>query len=95
MEDILVLLIVVQAVLMAIGYFALARQIKSTRTRLSWLGGLAAAIPILGLVIGILPGGISTEELIIFFEFYIYSIIANAVIGVIVEAVEHLFLGGR
>mgnify|MGYP001580779293 CR=1 FL=1 len=95
MEDILVLLIVVQAVLMAIGYFALARQIKSTRTRLSWLGGLAAAIPILGLVIGILPGGISTEELIIFFEFYIYSIIANAVIGVILEAVEHLFLGGR
>lgn len=95
MEGLLIFLIILQAVLMGIGYFALARQIHSTRKRLEVLGGMAALIPVLGLVFAILPGGITTDELVVFFEFYIYSLIANAITGGIVEVIEHAFTGGR
>jgi len=95
METILVALIILQAVLMFIGYLALARQVGSTRKRLEVLGSIAALLPLLGLIFAILPSGVATNELLAFIEFYIYSIIANAVIGGIAELIENVLPGRK
>jgi len=94
MEDILILLMIIQAIFMVFGYFALVKQIKSTKKRMSTLLGLITLIPIIGFVFGILPSGITAEEITTFLIFYFYSIIANSITCTIVEAVEHL-LGGK
>lgn len=95
MENILIFLIIFQALLVGIGYFALARQIHSTRRRLEVLGVMTLTIPLLGLLLKFLPGGINTEEFLLFIRFYVYSVIANGITGTVVEVIEHALLGGR
>ncbi len=95
MKDILIFLIIFQAVLMGVGYFALARQIHSTRKRLGVFGGMVVLIPFLGLIFAILPGGITTNELLAFIKFYSYSTIANAITGGIAELIENVLFGRK
>ena len=95
MEGILIFLITLQAVMMGVGYFALARQIRSTRKRIEVLAGMALVLPLLGLLLKFLPSGITNEEFVLFIEFYVYSAIANGITGTIVEFVERAFLGGK
>ncbi|MFH1472698.1 MAG: hypothetical protein ABIF85_07445 [Nanoarchaeota archaeon] len=95
MEELLILLIVIQAVFMVISYYALARQIRSTRKRLATLGESAAIIPIFGIIVAILSNGINAEELAVVFNFYAYGVATNGIMGVIVEIIDYNLLGGR
>lgn len=97
MDNIIIILIILQAVFTWIGYFGLAKSIKSERKRLETLGGLIAVMPFLAYSLPLLAKGfnINGEDVSNFFTFYVYSSIANALNGLIIKIVERTFLAKK
>lgn len=93
MEEVIIILIVVQALFMAIGSYALAKEIKDTRKRLEAVSVIAFVLPLAVYEINIASKfPMAINDLVNFFEFYIYSLIANAISGAIVQMFEGLLV---
>ncbi len=93
MNEMIISLIIVQAILVAVGYAALANEIRDTRRRIEVLAALVFVMPLLIYALKIISNlPISDENVLVFFEFYVYSVIGNSISGAIVRMVESILL---
>ncbi|MBU0460635.1 MAG: hypothetical protein KJ771_07560 [Nanoarchaeota archaeon] len=91
MIEIIIALIIFQAMAIALGYFGLARQIHSTKKRLSVLVGMVSILPLLFALIYLVANQpITTDSFVGFFLMYLGTVVASSVTTGIVELIENL-----
>lgn len=96
MMEIIIALIIFQSLFIALGYFALAREIHSTRKRISVLGGMVTIVPLLFVAIGLIANQPITTDLFMgFFYMYIGTVVASSITTGIVELIEQTLINGR
>lgn len=96
MMEIIVTLIIFQSLFIALGYFALAREIKSTRRRIALLAGMVSVLPLIFASIGLVANQpITPDSFVSFFYMYIGTVIASSITTGIVEVIEGILLNRR
>jgi len=91
MIEVIIILIVFQSLFIALGYFALARQIHSTKKRISAWVGLVSVLPLIFASIYLVANQpITTDSFVGFFYMYVGTVIASSVTTGIVELIENL-----
>lgn len=89
MDDIVILLLIVQALTTAVGAYFLARQARSLETAIAQASAIGFLLPFAFYMI---PYSMNptVEGMITFFEWMIYSIIANEIAGIPVAIISQL-----
>ena len=96
MDNIIILLIVVQAILTTAGYLYLSRELKRLREKIEKYTTIAFIVPIIlgAFILGSKFPNMQLEQVTNFIYFLIISAVINTIEGTIIYLYEKTFLNG-
>ena len=93
MNEIIIILIILQFIVGLTGYFTLSKKIRSTKNKIKFFAEISFLLPLLfyAIRLSLLFPNMTIEQVEEFFIFFILSILANSLGGIIVLIFEGVF----